>query len=46
LESMLAGLPWLIPLWRDEFALSEEDYAAWAFPTHAEICAIYRAVNV
>jgi len=45
LESMLAGLPWLIPLWRDEFAMSEEDYAAWAFPTRAEMCAVYRAVG-
>jgi SAM-dependent methyltransferase len=44
LESMLAGLPWLIRLWRDEFAMSEEDYAAWAFPTRAEMCAVYRAV--
>jgi SAM-dependent methyltransferase len=46
LESMLAELPWLIPLWRDELAMSEEDYAAWPFPTRAEVCAIYRAVVV
>lgn len=46
LESMLAELPWLVPLWRDEFAMSEEDYAAWAFPSRAEVCALYRAVNV
>ena len=41
LESMLAGVPWLIRLWQDEFAMSEEDYAAWAFPNRAEICAVY-----
>jgi SAM-dependent methyltransferase len=45
LESMLAELPWLVPLWREELAMSEEDYAAWPFPTRAEVCAIYRAVN-
>jgi SAM-dependent methyltransferase len=44
LESMLASFPWLIRLWRDEVAMSEEDYAAWAFPTRAEMCAIYQAV--
>jgi len=42
LESMLTGLPWLIRLWRDEIPMSEEDYAAWAFPTRAEMCAVYR----
>jgi SAM-dependent methyltransferase len=41
LESMLAGVPWLTRLWQDEFAMSEEDYAAWAFPNRAEICAVY-----
>ena len=44
LESMLAGLPWLVKLWREEFAMSDEDYEAWAFPTRAEVCAVYRAV--
>jgi len=44
LESMLAGLPWLVRLWREEFAMSDEDYEAWAFPTRAEVCAVYRAV--
>jgi hypothetical protein len=44
LESMLAGLPWLVRLWRDEVTMSEEDYAAWAFPTRVEVCAVYRAV--
>jgi hypothetical protein len=44
LESMLAEIPWLIQLWQDEFPMSEEDYAAWAFPTRVEISALYRAV--
>ncbi len=42
LESMLGEIPWLKPLWREEFAMSEEDYAAWAFPSHAEVCAAYQ----
>jgi SAM-dependent methyltransferase len=42
IESTLADLPWLERLWRDEFAMSEEDYEAWAFPTRAEVCAVYR----
>jgi SAM-dependent methyltransferase len=44
LESTLAGLPWLVKLWQDEVALSEEDYAAWAFPNRVEVCAVYRAL--
>jgi SAM-dependent methyltransferase len=44
LESMLAVLPWLTMLWRDEITMSDEDYAAWAFPTRAEMCAVYQAV--
>jgi SAM-dependent methyltransferase len=44
LESMLDVLPWLNRLWRDEFAMSEEDYTAWAFPNHEEMCAVYRAL--
>jgi SAM-dependent methyltransferase len=44
LESMLASLPWLTRLWREEITMSEEDYAAWAFPTRAELYAVYRAV--
>ncbi len=43
LESMLAGLPWLTRLWQEEFAMSEEDFEAWAFPNRAEVCTIYRA---
>jgi hypothetical protein len=45
LESMLAELPWLIRLWRDEFPMNDEDFAAWAFPTRAELCAVYRAMH-
>jgi SAM-dependent methyltransferase len=44
LESMLASLPWLTMLWREEIAMSEEDYAAWAFPTREEMCAVYQAL--
>ena len=43
-ESMLAELPWLVRLWREEFAMNDEDFEAWAFPTRAEVCAVYRAV--
>jgi hypothetical protein len=41
LESMLDGLPWLNRLWREDFAMSEEDFAAWAFPNRDEMCAVY-----
>jgi SAM-dependent methyltransferase len=44
LESTLAGMPWLDLLWREEFALSDEDYAAWAFPPRVEVCAVYAGV--
>jgi hypothetical protein len=44
LESMLAGLPWLIRLWQDELPMSDEDYEAWAFPARTEVCAVYQAV--
>jgi SAM-dependent methyltransferase len=43
LESMLSEVPWLVRLWRDEFAMDDEDFAAWAFPTREELCAVYRA---
>ena len=46
LEAMLTELPWLTRLWRDEFMMSEEDYAAWAFPTRAELCSVYQAVSL
>jgi SAM-dependent methyltransferase len=41
LESTVSGHPWLTMLWREEFTMSEEDYSAWAFPTRAEVCAVY-----
>jgi SAM-dependent methyltransferase len=31
-------------LWHDEFQMSEEDYAAHAFPPRAEVCSAYRSV--
>jgi SAM-dependent methyltransferase len=45
LESMLSELPWLVRLWREDFAMSDEDFAAWAFPTRDEVCAVYRAIH-
>lgn len=41
LEHMLATSDRWRKLWRREFALSEEDYAAHAFPARYEICAVY-----
>jgi SAM-dependent methyltransferase len=41
LESTVSEHPWLTRLWREEFIMSEEDYSAWAFPTRAEVCAVY-----
>jgi hypothetical protein len=43
LESSLMSYPWLIRLWREEFPMNNEDYDAWAFPTRAELCALYQA---
>jgi SAM-dependent methyltransferase len=43
LESSLMNLPWLLRLWREEFPMSDKDYDAWAFPTRAELCALYHA---
>jgi SAM-dependent methyltransferase len=43
LESSLMNLPWLLRLWREEFPMSDRDYDAWAFPTRAELCALYHA---
>lgn len=45
LEMMLSQLPWLFLLSREEFMMSEEDFAAWAFPERHELCAIYRALD-
>lgn len=44
LEPILDGQAWLNRLWREDFAMSEEDHAAWAFPNRDEMCAIYRAL--
>jgi SAM-dependent methyltransferase len=44
MESILDGLPWLNRLWREEFAMSDEDFAAWAFPDRDEMCAVYAAL--
>jgi hypothetical protein len=41
LESILDGIPWLNRLWREDFGMSDEDYAAWAFPNRDEMCAVY-----
>ena len=41
---MLEALPWLNRLWREDFAMSDEDYTAWAFPNRDEMCAIYAAL--
>ncbi len=44
LESLLAANPSWRKVWRDEFQLSEEDYAAHAFPSRVETCSVYRSV--
>jgi SAM-dependent methyltransferase len=44
LESMLEGNRFWQKMWREELPMSEEDYAAHAFPPRAEICSVYRSV--
>ena len=44
LEMMLSELPWLVRMWREEFMMSDEDFAAWAFPERHELCSVYRAL--
>jgi SAM-dependent methyltransferase len=44
LEALLEASRSWRKLWRDEFQLSNEDYAAHAFPTRAETCSVYRSV--
>jgi SAM-dependent methyltransferase len=44
LETLLSGLPWLIRLWQEEIPMSEEDYAAWAFPNRTEMYAVYSSL--
>jgi hypothetical protein len=44
LEMMLSQLPWLQRLWREQFPMNDEDFAAWAFPEREELCALYQAL--
>jgi SAM-dependent methyltransferase len=44
-ESLLSELPWLMRLWREEFGMNDEDFAAWAFPTREELCSVYCATR-
>jgi SAM-dependent methyltransferase len=43
-DALLAASSFWRKLWHDEFQISEEDYAAHAFPPRAEICSVYRSV--
>jgi SAM-dependent methyltransferase len=45
LEHLFETRPFWERLWRAEFPLSEEDYAAHAFPPRFEVCSAYRAVS-
>jgi SAM-dependent methyltransferase len=44
-EAVLDGSRSWRKLWHDEFPLSEEDYAAHAFPPRVEICSAYCSVH-
>jgi SAM-dependent methyltransferase len=44
LESMLEGSRLWHEMWREELPMSEEDYAAHAFPARVEICSVFRSV--
>jgi SAM-dependent methyltransferase len=44
LEPLIAASRFWRKLWRDEFQMSEEDYAAHAFPPRTEVCSVYRSV--
>jgi SAM-dependent methyltransferase len=44
LEALLEASSSWRKLWRDEFQMSEEDYAAHAFPSRAETCSVYCSV--
>ena len=46
LESLLSRIPWLARLWQEEVPMSQEDYAAWAFPNREEVCAVYCGLPV
>jgi SAM-dependent methyltransferase len=43
LESMLEGSRFWHKVWREELQMSEEDYAAHAFPPRVEICSVFRS---
>lgn len=42
-DGLMTASPLLRRLWLSEFEMSEEDYAAYAFPPRAEVCAAYRS---
>jgi hypothetical protein len=44
LESLLQASPCWRKVWRDEIPMSDEDYAAHAFPPRVEVCCVYRNV--
>lgn len=44
LESMIEGSRFWQKMWREEVPMSEEDYAAHAFPPRVEICSVFRSV--
>jgi hypothetical protein len=44
LDPLLEASSFWRKLWHDEFQMSEEDYAAHAFPPRAEVCSVYRSV--
>ena len=44
LEMLLAASKCWRKLWGDDFVMSAADYAAYAFPSRVESCAVYRAV--
>jgi hypothetical protein len=44
LESMIEGSRFWQKVWREEVPMSEEDYAAHAFPPRVEICSVFRSV--
>lgn len=44
LESLLESSQCWRKVWRDEIPMSDEDYAAHAFPPRVEVCCVYRSV--
>jgi tRNA G46 methylase TrmB len=44
LESMLEASGFWHKMWREELLMSEEDYAAHAFPPRVELCSLFRSV--